>query len=150
MDLQRKRTIERLAAASGIATAIGGTAYLLTKRHNKEAHLITPQPEILNTDQLEPLKRLLVNRVAMVIICTQYPDRKRVMADLEVTKHQADYGTGYLMHYGLVVRKAGDKSTRIPAHYDPVSELVDTLLDPERFPFKEIALQERLAKRTTI
>lgn len=147
MDPQMRRNIEKLAAASGVVSAIGGAAYLLAKQHGKEVPPVVPQPDILNTDKLEPHNRLLINRTALSIICMNYPDRKQIMADLNITKHKTDYSLGYLKHYGLITRVIPDKASGVPIHYQPVPELVWTLEDPVKYPYIEQALQERIARR---
>ncbi len=147
MDPQIRHNLEKLAAASGIVSALGGAAYLLSRRVTQEQPSVSPQPDILNTDKLVPHKRLLINRTALSIICLQHPDRKKIMADLRLSKHTVDFSTGYLKHYGLIARIITDKTSGIPPHYVPTGELIDTLREPDAYPFIEEALQERIATK---
>lgn len=148
MGPERRQIIERLSAAGGVASALGGAAYLLARRHARDKPAPVAHPEILNTDRLDPAKRLLINKTALFIICGEYPDRKKIMVEFDITKHVAYYNIGYLKQYGLVERLLPAKESGIPPHYIPTPGLVNTLTDPIAYPYLEEALQERIAQKT--
>ncbi len=150
MEQSRRKQLERLSLSGAVASLLGGTAYALTKRHNRQASLTPPQPEILNNELIAIHKRRVINAAALQVICTDQPSRARIMQELSITKTIADYSLGFLSHYGLISRHHGSRAHNIPAHYQPAPELTATLLEPEHYPLIEQALQDLLAHKEQI